>query len=126
MSSPTHHITGSNKMGIGPGTRKHADAAAFPGTPAKNTMPEWYPELLRSVSQQVESGRARAVAAVNQELVATYWAIGRHILGRQGTEGWGAKVTTRLSQDLQDRFPESKGFSARNLMFMRALAAAWS
>lgn len=126
MSSPTHHNTDSNKTGIRPGTRQHADAAAFPGTPAKNTMPAWYPELLHSVSQQVESGRARAVAAVNQELVATYWAIGRHILGRQGTEGWGAKVTTRLSQDLQDRFPESKGFSARNLMFMRALAATWS
>lgn len=52
-----------------------ADAAAFPGTPAKNTIPEWCPEF-HSVSQQVESGRARAVAAVDQELVATYWAIG--------------------------------------------------
>ena len=38
MSSPTTHNPNSNKLGIGPGTRKHADVAAFPGTPAKNTM----------------------------------------------------------------------------------------
>lgn len=113
------------KMGIGPGTRKHADGASFPETPAKSTMPAWYPELLDAVSEQVARGRARAVAAANQELVATYWAIGRDILIRQGQEGWGTKVTTRLAADLRERFPQSKGFSPRNLMFMRALAATW-
>ncbi|WP_028280950.1 PDDEXK nuclease domain-containing protein [Arthrobacter sp. H5] len=111
---------------IQPGARKHANGASFPGTPAPSTMPAWYPELLDSVSQRVELGRARAVVVVNQELVSTYWAIGRDILNRQGDEGWGAKVTSRLAADLRERFPESKGFSPRNLMFMRALATTWT
>lgn len=127
MSTPSRQDRAEpNRMGIGPGTRKHAGGASFPETPAKSTMPEWYPELLDTVARRVERGQARAVAAANQELVTTYWAIGRDILSRQGDEGWGAKVTTRLSADLRGRFPDSKGFSPRNLMFMRALAARWN
>lgn len=92
---------------------------------ARSAMPRWYPDLLASVSQRVNDGRASAIAAVNQQLVATYWAIGRDILERQQQEGWGSRVIERLSADLREKFPESKGFSPRNLMFMRALAGAW-
>lgn len=86
---------------------------------------EWYPGLLAAVSSHIERGRARAVAAANSELVATYWAVGREILARQDREGWGAKVIDRLAADLRKRFPEARGFSPRNLRYMRAFAVAW-
>ncbi|GAB3127416.1 PDDEXK nuclease domain-containing protein [Glaciibacter psychrotolerans] len=70
-------------------------------------------------------GRSRAVSAVNRELISTYWLIGRDILRRQAEEGWGSRVIDRLSSDLRERFPDSKGFSPRNLHYMRALAASW-
>jgi len=44
---------------------------------------------------------------------------------RQGEEGWGAKVTDRLAHDLKTAFPEVKGFSPRNLKYMRRFAEAW-
>jgi predicted nuclease of restriction endonuclease-like (RecB) superfamily len=88
-------------------------------------MPEWYPKLLAAVADRVSAGRTRAVAAVNMELLSTYWAVGRDILDRQNEEGWGAKVIDRLSADLRDQFPKAKGFSPRNLKYMRAFAAAW-
>ena len=66
------------------------------------------------------------MAAVNHELVVTYWHIGRAILDRQDAEGYGAKVIDRLSADLKATFPDTKGFSARNLKYMRAFSAAWS
>mgnify|MGYP000102411936 CR=1 FL=1 len=44
---------------------------------------------------------------------------------RQAEQGWGAKVIERLSQDLRTAFPEMKGFSQRNLKYMRAFAEAW-
>jgi len=47
------------------------------------------------------------------------------ILERQGKEGWGAKVIDRLAMDLREAFPDMKGFSPRNLKYMRAFAAAW-
>jgi predicted nuclease of restriction endonuclease-like (RecB) superfamily len=100
-------------------------SAQFAVTPARSTLPEWYPELLATVTQRVSDGRTRAMAAANQQLVATYWAIGRDILERQHQEGWGSRVIERLSVDLREKFPESKGFSPRNLKYMRAFAEAW-
>lgn len=88
-------------------------------------MPAWYPELLKQVSERVESGRMRSVVAASQELIATYWAVGGDILARQREQGWGARVIDRLSADLQERFPDSRGFSPRNLKYMRAFAEAW-
>ena len=41
-------------------------------------------------------------------------------------EGWGAKVIDRLSSDLTKEFPDMKGFSPRNLKYMRSFAAAWT
>ncbi|OLO99892.1 hypothetical protein BVU76_23570 [Mycolicibacterium porcinum] len=97
----------------------------MPATAGKPVAPSWYPELLDAVADHVQGGRQRAVAAANQELVRTYWAVGNEILARQDAEGWGARVIDRLSADLRDRFPDAKGFSPRNLKYMRAFAAAW-
>jgi predicted nuclease of restriction endonuclease-like (RecB) superfamily len=54
-----------------------------------------------------------------------YWQIGKEILERQETEGWGTKVIDRLSADLYAAFPQMKGFSSRNLKYMRAFAKAY-
>lgn len=63
--------------------------------------------------------------AVNQELVLLYWRIGKEILQRQASEGWGSKVVDRLAQDLHSEFPDIKGLSRTNLLYMRAFAETW-
>jgi predicted nuclease of restriction endonuclease-like (RecB) superfamily len=57
--------------------------------------------------------------------VLLYWQIGRDILVRQAEQGWGGKVIDRLAHDLRTAFPTMKGFSPRNLKYMRAFAEAW-
>src|SRR5690606_1362100 len=69
--------------------------------------------------------RQRAALAANAELIRLYWQIGRDILERQARQGWGSKVIERLARDLRLAFPEMKGFSVRNLMYMRAFGEAW-
>jgi len=101
------------------------DGSSFPIAPSTRSMPTWYPALLASVSGHIATGRPRAIAAANREMLATYWAIGSDILARQQQEGWGARVIDRLSADLRERFPEAKGYSPRNLKYMRAFAVAW-
>lgn len=54
-----------------------------------------------------------------------YWQIGNDILERQQQQGWGTKVIDRLAQDLRADFPDMKGFSPRNLKYMRSFAQAW-
>jgi predicted nuclease of restriction endonuclease-like (RecB) superfamily len=57
--------------------------------------------------------------------VLLYWQIGQDILARQQAQGWGAKAIARLARDLTAAFPGMKGFSPRNLKYMRAFAEAW-
>ena len=58
-------------------------------------------------------------------MIVLYWGIGRDILDRQQDEGWGTKVIDLLAADLHHEFPDMKGFSVRNLKYMRAFAEAW-
>lgn len=58
-------------------------------------------------------------------MVMLYWDIGQRILRKQADQGYGSKVIDRLAADLRESFPDMKGFSPRNLKYMRAFAAAW-
>lgn len=88
-------------------------------------MPDWYPELLASVASQVRSGRSRAISAANREMLLSYWVIGSELAKRESAQGWGSKVVTRLSADVRSAFPEARGFSLRNLRYMKSFAEAW-
>jgi len=87
--------------------------------------PAGYAALLADLKVRVRTSQVRAVRAANTELLALYWSIGRDILTRQEQDGWGAKVVDRLAADLRAAFPDQRGFSRRNLQYMRAFAAAW-
>jgi predicted nuclease of restriction endonuclease-like (RecB) superfamily len=89
------------------------------------TLPDGYADWLAELKNRIHSAQQRATLAVNRHLVLLYWQIGRDILTRQAEQGWGAKVIERLAHDLRTTFPEMKGFSRANLMYMRAFAEAW-
>lgn len=80
---------------------------------------------LADLKSRIHTAQQRATLAVNRELVMLYWQIGRDILVRQAEQGWGAKVIDRLAEDLRAAFPDMKGFSPRNLKYMRAFSEAW-
>ena len=88
-------------------------------------VPEGYALWLDELKSRIHGAQQRAALAVNRELVQLYWQIGRDILQRQATQGWGSKVIERLAHDLRVAFPGMKGFSRANLMYMRAFAEAW-
>ncbi len=84
-----------------------------------------YAEFLADIKNRIRSAQTRAALSVNSELVLLYWHIGKDILKRQDEQGWGTKVITNLSHDLSREFPQMKGFSIRNLKYMRGFAAAY-
>ena len=88
-------------------------------------VPEGYADWLQDLKTRIHGAQQRATLAVNRELVLLYWQIGQDILARQASQGWGAKVIERLAHDLRAAFPQMKGFSPRNLKYMRAFAQAW-
>jgi predicted nuclease of restriction endonuclease-like (RecB) superfamily len=99
--------------------------ARFPVAPARAGLPEDYAAALTAIKSRIRQERLRVVLSANTAMVLLYWDIGRMILVRQKRAGWGAKVIDRLAADLREAFPEMKGFSPRNLKYMRAFAAAW-
>jgi len=90
-----------------------------------STPPDDYGDWLADLKARIHFAQQRATLAVNSELVRLYWQLGQDILSRQAQQGWGAKVIDRLAKDLRAAFPEMKGFSPRNLKYMRAFADAW-
>jgi predicted nuclease of restriction endonuclease-like (RecB) superfamily len=81
--------------------------------------------FLSSLKTRIERERVRVITAANAAMVLLYWDLGKAILDRQSELGWGARVIDRLAKDLSDAYPEMRGFSPRNLKYMRASAAAW-
>ncbi|MGI2228977.1 PDDEXK nuclease domain-containing protein [Burkholderia vietnamiensis] len=78
-----------------------------------------YPALLAAVKERIQSAQYAALRAVNKELVGLYWDIGRMIVERQQSEGWGKAVVAQLAADLQADYPGTGGFSASNLWRMK-------
>jgi hypothetical protein len=99
--------------------------AAFPAAPPRAELPGDYAETLGEIKRRIQDERLRVVLAANSAMVLLYWDVGRVILDRQERAGWGAKVIDRLAADLANAFPDVRGFSPRNLKYMRAFAAAW-
>jgi predicted nuclease of restriction endonuclease-like (RecB) superfamily len=85
-----------------------------------------YGVWLAELKQRIQSAQQRASLSVNRELILLYWQIGRDILERQKVQGWGAKVIDQLAHDLTAAFPDMKGFSRRNLLYMRSFAEQWT
>ena len=81
-----------------------------------------YEELLEDLKKRVSTSQVAVVRSVNKELILLYHHIGNQILTRQAQYGWGAKVIDRLSRDMSIAFPEMRGFSPRNLKYMRTFA----
>lgn len=90
-----------------------------------STLPDDYAQVLASLKDRVRQARITAQRRVNTELIGLYWSIGQQILEHQDSQGWGTGVIRRLADDLRTEFPQMKGFSQRNLQYMRTMASAW-
>ena len=82
-----------------------------------------YRELVDRLKQRIRESQARAARALNTELVMLYWSIGRDILAQQQAAGWGDDIVGRIAADLRAETGSARGFSRRNLFYMRRFAA---
>ena len=88
--------------------------------------PSGYLRFLNEVKERIRTARLRAAMSANRELITLYWQIGKGIVERQRSAGWGKSVVERLSRDLKSEFPDCSGFSPQNIWFMRAFYLCWT
>ena len=80
-----------------------------------------YAAFLAGLKERILHARTSAARAVNHEMILLYWDIGRGIVEKQQSVGWGESVIDRLAADLRATFPNMTGFSARNLRDMKRM-----
>jgi len=85
-----------------------------------------YPALLKEIKDRIRRAQIRATMSANAEMLFMYWDVGRIIVERRSSEGWGSKIIQRLAKDIRDDLPEVKGFSERNLKRMLAFYNEYS
>lgn len=74
----------------------------------------------------IKQARSNAYKAVNTELINLYWEIGKYISERTNIEGWGKSTVSQLALFIQNQYPESKGFSDKNLWRMKQFYESYS
>jgi len=78
-----------------------------------------YNEMLRSIITEIKSTRITLAQRINSGMMTMYWNIGKRLSEEKLEKGYGSGIVKRLSADLQQEFPETTGFSPRNLWDMK-------
>mgnify|MGYP002632514344 CR=1 FL=1 len=78
-----------------------------------------YRDWLKDIKQRVRQAQLKAAVQVNTTLLTFYWELGADIVERQKTAKWGSGFLKQLSADLMSEFPDMKGFSLRNVKYIR-------
>lgn len=95
-------------------------------TDKKIAKDKTYTQALATIVKTIEQSQVKMVMAANTQMLWAYWNIGNELSVRTNTHSWGAKVIDTLSKDLRKKFPAVKGFSTRNLLYMRQFAEAYT
>ena len=71
------------------------------------------------LKKDIRSAQVKAAIKVNTELLHLYWRMGAGICEKQKSASWGDGWLKELSRELMAEFPDMKGFSYRNLRYIR-------
>lgn len=85
-----------------------------------------YTAFLVELKSRIKSSQIKASVSVNRELIGLYWEMAEKIVERQKCSHWGDGFLAQMSKDLQEEFPDMKGFSKRNLELMRQWYLFWT
>ncbi len=88
-------------------------------------VPDRYAVVLDEIFGEIHRAQLDAVRRSNALVIDLYARIGRVIVARQHDEGYGSQLINRLAVDLAGRYRGQRGWSPRNLRYMRAFALAW-
>jgi predicted nuclease of restriction endonuclease-like (RecB) superfamily len=80
-----------------------------------------YIEFINDIKTTIVKANIKVVRTINSSLIELYYEIGKAIVKRQSKSKWGDGVLKSIEQDIKIAFPNLKGFSSRNLIYMKQL-----
>ena len=88
-------------------------------------LPNGYEQWRKDIEHLIDTAKLHTALNVNVGTLTLYWNIGKSILQKQEQDGWGKQVIEQLSKDLISRYPDDRGYSVRNLRYMKRFASAY-
>ena len=89
---------------------------------SNSLLPNGYTQWRKDIEHLIDTAKLHTALNVNVGTLTLYWNIGKSILHKQEQEGWGKQVIEQLSKDLISRYPDDRGYSKRNLGYMKSFA----
>ena len=81
--------------------------------------------IVQAIGTDIAQTQVRVASSTNADMLFHYWKVGHFILYLQKKEGWGSKVIDNLSKAIRSQYPDKKGYSTRNLIYMCQFAKAY-
>ncbi len=78
-----------------------------------------YFKVLESVKSQIQNSQYKAILGLNREQIFLFWNIGKVIIENNK---YGSGFVENLARDIKSEFPNARGYSVRNLRYMRRFA----
>lgn len=85
-----------------------------------------YAEWVKALSLRFRQSQIKASVKVNSEMLRFYWSLGKDIVENSMDNKYGTGFFKNLSNDLKDSLPGVKGFSPRNLAYMKSFYTLYS
>lgn len=82
-----------------------------------------YLGVVKEIKERIERARHNVALSANKELILMYYEIGKII---NSHKTWGNKFIDNLAKDIKLAYPDSTGYSVRNLKYMAKFAAEYS
>lgn len=85
-----------------------------------------YSEAVRIIKSAILQSQYDAAKSVNEKQLMLYYDIGKYISLNSRNCFWGKGAIDAISEQLDKELSGLKGFSARNLRYMRTFYEEWS
>ena len=78
-----------------------------------------YIAWIQEIKTRYQRIRSRIALQTNYGALEFNWLLGRDLVEKKAEQRWGAGVVEQISLDLRAAYPDVKGFSSRNLWYMK-------
>jgi predicted nuclease of restriction endonuclease-like (RecB) superfamily len=89
----------------------------------KNINSNEYLDFINDIKTTIVKANIKVVRTINSSLIELYYEIGQMVIKKQNESKWGDSVIDNIEKDLKIAFPNLKGFSRRNLFYMKSLVS---
>ena len=85
-----------------------------------------YGQAVEAIKEAILRSQAAVAKDANERLLLLYFAVGRFVSENTRSGAWGTGAVEFISEQLQKELPGLRGFSARNLRYMRDFYEEWA